>query len=104
MKWPVRAKQAAPFALIAAALAVVVLRSVELERPPVAPPASPPVASASSDPGPSRCDAPADRRLTMPTGAPTTLNCDEARRIIGQARSSLAAPPPLVDVAKFGEA
>jgi carboxyl-terminal processing protease len=51
-----------------------------------------------------RDDPAADRRLTMPTGAPTMLECDEGRRIVAQARSSLAALPPPIDAAKFGEA
>ncbi|MBK8259697.1 MAG: hypothetical protein IPK82_44445 [Polyangiaceae bacterium] len=40
----------------------------------------------------------------MPSGAPTMLTCDGARRIVSQARTALAASPPPVDVAKFGEA
>src|SRR5215218_4304896 len=65
MRLAVRVKQAALFALATAVLATVVLRAVAPDLPPPAPPAPEPVASSSSDPGPARCDAPADRRLTM---------------------------------------
>lgn len=45
-----------------------------------------------------------DRGLLLPTGAPTALGCDEARAVIAQARSSMAAPSEGVDAAKFAEA
>lgn len=99
----VRAKQAAVFALTTAAIAAIALHVALPEAPLPAAPLPAPVASSSSDQG-ARCDAPADRRLTMPSGAPTALDCDEARRIIGQARASLASPPPAVDAVKLGEA
>lgn len=44
------------------------------------------------------------RGLALPTGAPTALGCDEARAIVAQARTSLAANPSPVDAAKFAEA
>lgn len=45
-----------------------------------------------------------DRGLARPTGAPTSLGCDQARAIVAQARTTLAAPPLRVDPAKFAEA
>ncbi len=60
--------------------------------------------SAAGDEGAAKCEAAAERRLTLPTGAPTALSCDDARRIVAQARSSLAALPPAVDAVKLGEA
>ena len=51
-----------------------------------------------------RCEAAGDRRLTLPTGAPTALSCDDGRRIVAQARASLAASPSAVDPVKLGEA
>jgi carboxyl-terminal processing protease len=45
-----------------------------------------------------------DRGLMLPTGAPTSLGCDEARAVVAQARMSMAAPPAPVDAAKFSEA
>ncbi|WP_437677997.1 S41 family peptidase [Sorangium sp. So ce131] len=45
-----------------------------------------------------------DRGITLPTGAPTSLGCDQARAIVAQARTTLAAPPLRVDPAKFAEA
>ena len=113
MKRPVRAKTAAAFALAAAVLLSVALHQRDLEGPPPAraPSAPAPSVAITSDPDAQRCDAPADhcdmasdRRLAMPTGAPTMLECDEGRRIVSQARSSLAALAPPIDPAKFGEA
>lgn len=45
-----------------------------------------------------------ERGLAVPTGAPTSLQCDEARTIIAQARSSIAALTPAIEPAKFAEA
>ena len=45
-----------------------------------------------------------DRGHALPTGAPTSLGCDQARAIVAQARTTLAAPPLRVDPAKFAEA
>ncbi|MGK4007290.1 S41 family peptidase [Sorangium sp. So ce1036] len=51
------------------------------------------------------CDPNAlDRGIAMPTGAPTSLGCEQARAIVAQARTTLAAPPLRVDPAKFSEA
>jgi carboxyl-terminal processing protease len=41
------------------------------------------------------------RALVMPTGEPPALGCDQARRIIAQARSSLATPAEPIDAARF---
>lgn len=48
--------------------------------------------------------SPIDRALTLPTGEPTSLACDDARTVVQQARSSLAAPGSKIDAAKFAEA
>lgn len=40
----------------------------------------------------------------MPTGLPAMLACDDARRIVQQARVSLAASPPPIDPVKLAEA
>lgn len=56
------------------------------------------VDAASADQGP------LDRGLAQPTGEPTALSCDDARMIVQQARSSMAAPVSGVDAAKFAEA
>jgi carboxyl-terminal processing protease len=45
-----------------------------------------------------------DHAMVIPSGAPTALGCDDARTIVEQARSGLAAPPGPVDPAKFAAA
>jgi carboxyl-terminal processing protease len=51
------------------------------------------------------CDQNAlDRGLVMPTGDPTSVGCDEARTVVQQARTSIAAPVAPVDAAKFAAA
>ncbi len=51
------------------------------------------------------CDQNAlDRGLILPTGEATALGCDDARTIVLQARTSMAADVPAVDAAKFAEA
>lgn len=45
-----------------------------------------------------------ERGLFLPTGAPTALGCDEARVIVAQALSSLAAPAQAIEPAKFADA
>lgn len=51
------------------------------------------------------CDPSAlDRGFALPTGAPTALGCDQARLVVTQARTMLAAPPLRIDPAKFAEA
>ena len=45
-----------------------------------------------------------DRGLVMPTGDPTSLTCDDARTVVQQARTSLAAPVAPIDAAKFAAA
>jgi carboxyl-terminal processing protease len=51
------------------------------------------------------CDQNAlDRGLVMPSGDPTALGCDEARTVVQQARTSIAAPVAPVDAAKFAAA
>jgi carboxyl-terminal processing protease len=45
-----------------------------------------------------------DRGLTMPTGDPTEIACDDARTVVQQARTSLAGPVAPVDAAKFAAA
>lgn len=42
--------------------------------------------------------------MALPTGAPSALQCDQARVIVAQARSNLAAPVEVVDPAKFADA
>ncbi|MFO0588652.1 MAG: S41 family peptidase [Polyangiaceae bacterium] len=100
-----RAKTALGSALAAA----LVLSALLVRRGPAEP--SPAPAGSAPPPGaPLIVEAPddrtdsGDRRLTMPTGAPTMLTCDEGRRIVSQARTSLAGTPPPVDAEKLGEA
>jgi carboxyl-terminal processing protease len=51
------------------------------------------------------CDQTAlDRGLVMPKGDPTSVTCDEARTVVQQARTSLAAPVAPLDAAKFAAA
>jgi carboxyl-terminal processing protease len=51
------------------------------------------------------CDQNAlDRGLLLPTGDPTALGCDDARTVVQQARTSMAAPVAGIDAAKFAEA
>lgn len=45
-----------------------------------------------------------DRGLVMPKGDPTAISCDDARTVVLQARTSLAAPVPPLDAAKFAAA
>src|SRR5262249_9395996 len=45
-----------------------------------------------------------DRSLAVPTGSPTAISCEEARRVVAQARTGIAAIAPAVDAAKFAEA
>jgi len=45
-----------------------------------------------------------DRSLRMPSGEPPALTCDQARRIITQARTSLANPAEPMDIAKVASA
>jgi carboxyl-terminal processing protease len=45
-----------------------------------------------------------DRPLTVPNGAPSALECDDARTVVAQARAALALPPGPIDAAKFAEA
>lgn len=47
---------------------------------------------------------PATRALRLPTGVPAGLSCLEARRIVGQARSQLAAKPSPLDPKLLAEA
>ena len=44
------------------------------------------------------------RSLKTPTGVPASLRCDEARKIINQARQLLASPPARVEPKHFAEA
>jgi carboxyl-terminal processing protease len=68
---------------------------------------SPPAVS-SAEPSPATPSAVASERPTRslqpPSGAPASLSCDSARRIVHQARSLLAAPPTPIDPVAFGEA
>lgn len=104
----VRASTASALAFAAAVL--IPGLAVVLHR---AAPDAPPAPAASLSPGPSappadesaaHCDGPPERRLKLPNGNPTALSCDEARRIVAQARASLAASPPAVDTDKLAEA
>jgi len=106
MKRVVRAKTAGAFALGAAAvLSLALWQRAPTEPAPPAQSEPAPIAAPILDPEAQKCDpGSADRRLTMPTGAPTMLECDEGRRIVTQARTSLAATPPPVDAEKLGEA
>ena len=45
-----------------------------------------------------------ERGLQVPTGAPTALGCDDARSIVAQARTAIAAPAAAIEPAKFAEA
>lgn len=45
-----------------------------------------------------------DRGLVMPTGDPTRVSCEDARTVVQQVRTSLAAPAAPVDAAKFAVA
>lgn len=45
-----------------------------------------------------------DRGLLLPNGTPTSLGCDDARTVVQQARTSIAAPVAAIDAAKFAEA
>ena len=45
-----------------------------------------------------------ERGLQVPTGAPTALGCDEARAIVTQARSAIAAPASAIEAVRFAEA
>lgn len=109
MRRSVRASTASALAFAAAVLIpglAVVLHAADPAEPaaPVAP-APPPPSSSPSEEGSARCDAPpADRRLALPDGSPTALSCEDARRIVTQARTSLASPPPAVDPDRLAEA
>jgi len=51
------------------------------------------------------CDPDAlNRGFALPSGAPTVIGCDQARVVVTQARTMLAAPPLRIDPAKFAEA
>lgn len=39
----------------------------------------------------------------MPTGKPSTLTCEDARRVVAQVKSTMAAPPTAVDARAFAE-
>ncbi|MFO0759993.1 MAG: S41 family peptidase [Byssovorax sp.] len=56
------------------------------------------VDSGGGDPGP------LDRGLAQPSGEPTSISCDDARVVVQQARSSMAAPVSGVDPEKFSDA
>jgi carboxyl-terminal processing protease len=45
-----------------------------------------------------------DRSLAVPTGAPSAIACDDARRVVAQALAGIAAPVAPVDPAKFADA
>lgn len=49
-------------------------------------------------------ERPAPRALVVPTGAPPMLACDDARRVVAQARGLLASSPPPVDPRPFADA
>ncbi len=76
--------------------------------PPPAPPCSYPESPSSSPlASPSGSCAPSGapgRTLQTPSGAPASLSCDEARRIIHQARTQLAAPPVSPELRPFSDA
>ena len=44
------------------------------------------------------------RTLRLPTGLPAGLSCEEARKVVRQARAELAAEPPAVDAKALAEA
>lgn len=46
-------------------------------------------------------DGQEDRALVLPTGDAPALECDQARRIVAQARETMAAPADPIDPAKF---
>jgi len=48
--------------------------------------------------------SPLDRGLVMPSGEPPRVSCDDARTVVQQVRTSLAAPVAPVDAAKFAGA
>lgn len=63
-----------------------------------------PAASVALDAAASASTDRPNRSLQPPSGAPASLSCDAARRIVFQARSLLAAPPTSIDPVAFGEA
>jgi carboxyl-terminal processing protease len=75
-----------------------------LEAPaPAATPGAAPAAPASAEP--EACDeGDLDHAFAVPTGAPTSISCDDARLVTAQARGSLAATVAPVNAAKFADA
>ncbi|MCC6644978.1 MAG: S41 family peptidase [Polyangiaceae bacterium] len=63
----------------------------------------PPPPSASAALAPKPTPPPSGHKLTPPTGAPPQLTCDEAKRVIAQARGLLAATPPAIDPRAFAD-
>lgn len=102
----VRASTASALAFAAAVLlpglALVLHPGADDDPAPLAPLA--PTGSPPAPEGSSRCEAGPERRLTLPNGAPTALSCSAARRIVAQARGSLASTPPPVDPVKLADA
>ncbi|WP_437690407.1 S41 family peptidase [Sorangium sp. So ce176] len=106
-----RTRVVSSVACIAASLATLALLSREAEPPlakaqrGIARSLRDAVSPADEEIDGAGCDPNAlDRGIAVPTGAPTSLGCDQARAIIAQARTTLAAPPLRVDPAKFAEA
>ncbi|WP_437761484.1 S41 family peptidase [Sorangium sp. So ce764] len=106
-----RTRVAGSVACIAASLATLALLSREAEIPlararrGIARPLLHTVAPDDEEIDGVGCDPNAlDRGIAVPTGAPTSLGCEQARAIVAQARTTLAAPPLRVDPAKFAEA
>lgn len=97
-------RRARLLASLAAVLAVGGIVAVGLTgaRDAAAPtPAPAPRAPAEPKPAAERASP---HKLATPNGAPPQLTCDEAKRVVAQARGLLAASPPSVDAKAFGEA
>lgn len=76
------------------------------EEPEAVGPVAPPNAEAPPAPRPSASAAvtelpPEPRGLVLPTGSLPALTCDQARRVIAQARGALATQPDPVDPKRF---
>ncbi len=81
------------------------------ENPPAVicavPSSSGPLDVMPADSGTALCpptEGPPSRLLQVPTGAPAALSCDDARRIVTQARGLLASPPAVADPRHFSTA
>jgi carboxyl-terminal processing protease len=97
-----KAEVAVVLAVAIPALWLVTRKAPETVSTTSVPSAEPPPATASS--AQAVASDRANRSLQPPSGAPASLTCESARRIVHQARSLLAAPPTAIDPVAFGEA